>query len=103
MSKQNCEREETVEIFTVENGNLEPKGQHKVRHIKLSKGQQVRMTDKEFAQYLATLALNNGVDCCSICANCPKDEVCPNCEIMDDSVCCQGMRDYAEKNREERK
>lgn len=57
------------------------------------------MTDKEFITYLGVKLLNSSEDCCSICAYCPREGNCANCDnkIPDDNICIDGIRKFAEK------
>lgn len=55
------------------------------------------MTEKEFANYLVTLLLQSDFDCCSVCSHCPKNQLCDNCDILDNKVCYKGIREYAER------
>lgn len=56
----------------------------------------MKMTDEEFSQYLVSIMLKGGIDCCSICYKCPKYAPCINGDVCDDTVCLEGMREYAE-------
>ena len=63
------------------------------------------MTDKEFITYIGKLLLNSGEDCCSICTYLRNGELCDNQKqanaggggVLNDDICLEGMRKYAEK------
>lgn len=62
------------------------------------------MTDKEFISYIGKLLLYSGEDCCSKCAFSPKRRLCDNQKqanagggVLNDNICLEGMRKYAEK------
>ena len=68
------------------------------------------MTDKEFANYLGKILLNCGEDCCSMCSHLKYGELCENQKRseklgvpLDDDICIEGMRLYAERHAEEKK
>ena len=60
-----------------------------------------KMTEKQFSNYLVTLLLQSGFDCCSVCNNRPKNKLCDNCDTLDNKVCYKGIREYAEKKEKE--
>lgn len=66
------------------------------------------MTDREYAQYLFEwLRFDSSEDICLKCANCPKDDFCPNADHnsvdFDYNTCFYGMKQYAEEHRADKK
>lgn len=67
-----------------------------------------KMTDREYAQYLLDwLRFDSSEDVCAKCANCPKDDFCPNADQnsvdFDYNTCFYGMKQYAEEHRTDKK
>lgn len=67
-----------------------------------------RDSNKEYAQYLFDwLRFDSSEDVCAKCANCPKDDVCPNADHnsvdFDYNTCFYGMKRYAEEHRTDKK
>ena len=61
------------------------------------------MTDEEFITYIGKMLLNSGEDCCSKCSFSLKRRLCDNQKqanaggVLNDDICLEGMRKYAEK------
>lgn len=67
--------------------------------IKKTTKKEKKMSEKQFSQYLVDIMLNNGVDCCIICVNGCDNQLCDNCDTLDNKVCYKGIREYAEKKK----
>lgn len=69
----------------------------------------MKMTDFEYAKYLALKLLYSGEDCCAICSYNKRDDVCDNHKHaeendcgLDRDICFMGMKHYAEENAEKK-
>lgn len=67
--------------------------------IKKKREKEKKMTEQLFSKYLLEIMLRGGIDCCSICKNGCDNQLCDNADEGDISVCWNGMRDYANKQK----
>lgn len=67
--------------------------------IRKSTKKERKMTERQFSQYLVNIMLANGVDCCLVCTNGCDNQLCDNCDTLDNKVCYKGIREYAEKKK----
>lgn len=69
----------------------------------------MKMTDFEYAKYLALKLLYSGEDCCAICFYNKWDDVCDNYKDAEEhdrepdrGICFMGMKRYAEENADKK-